>query len=880
MTNALDSIERWFAGRGWQPFDFQREAWQAYLAGGSGLIHASTGTGKTYAAWLGPVMEWMNEAQWGDEVMRGSGAASSKKHFRSSAPALRVLWITPLRALAGDTEAALNAPVTALGLPWTIERRTGDTASSLRAKQRERLPTALITTPESLSLMLSWPGARERFSDLRCVIVDEWHELLSTKRGTQVELALARLRGWQPALRTWGLSATLGNLEMAIEVLLGNGRNARSEIGDRRLGTAHQSPISNLQSPLLIRGAQPKAIVIDSLIPPVIEKFPWAGHLGLVMLPSVIAAIEENQSTLVFTNTRSQTETWYQALLDARPDWAGEIALHHGSLDKDQRSFVEQQLKEGKLRAVVCTSSLDLGVDFTPVDRVLQIGSPKGVARLLQRAGRSGHQPGRPSRVTCVPTHALELIEVAAARDAIHASHIESRPPIDKPLDVLAQHAVTVAAGGGFRRDELLRELRTTFSYRNLSDEEWQWVIDFVTRGGRALNAYPEFKRVVEADGVFKVEDDAIAKRHRQSIGTIVSDASLVVQFQGGAKLGTIEESFVSWLKPGECFLFAGRLLEFIRLHDNTVFVKRTSRKRPAIPRWMGTRMPLSTELSRALRKKLEEARDGELNSPEMWAVQPILQLQMQRSTLPAPGELLIERTKTREGHHLFVFPFDGRAVHEGMAAVVAYRLSCIRPISFSFAINDYGFELLSADEIMLEHAEAKEQREALQRRGAEAQRNGDVDEKTFDPSFLRVLFDPTNLAHDLVASLNATALAKRQFREIARIAGLIFEGLPHQRKTSRQLQASSGLFYEVFTKYDPDNLLIAQANREVLEKQLENSRLANAMQRAFTGNIILKEVPKPTPLAFPLMVDLWREQLSSESLADRVRKMQAQWTD
>jgi ATP-dependent Lhr-like helicase len=294
----------------------------------------------------------------------------------------------------------------------------------------------------------------------------------------------------------------------------------------------------------------------------------------------------------------------------------------------------------------------------------------------------------------------------------------------------------------------------------------------------------------------------------------------------------------------------------------------------------MGTRMPLSTELSRALRKKLEEARDGELNSPEMWAVQPIMQLQMQRSTLPAPGELLIERTKTREGHHLFVFPFDGRAVHEGMAAVVAYRLSCIRPISFSFAINDYGFELLSADEIMLEHAEAKEQREALQRRGAEAQRNGDVDEKTFDPSFLRVLFDPTNLAHDLVASLNATALAKRQFREIARIAGLIFEGLPHQRKTSRQLQASSGLFYEVFTKYDPDNLLIAQANREVLEKQLENSRLANAMQRAFTGNIILKEVPKPTPLAFPLMVDLWREQLSSESLADRVRKMQAQWTD
>jgi ATP-dependent Lhr-like helicase len=884
MDNVINPIEQWFAGKGWQPFDFQREAWQAYLDGASGLIHASTGTGKTYAAWLGPVMQWMSEQEKGEErrvedgltplpsgrhvpeaQRKGEGQgverAASKKHFRASAPALRVLWITPLRALAGDTEAALSAPVTAMGLPWTIERRTGDTASSLRAKQRERLPTALITTPESLSLMLSWPGARERFDELQCVIVDEWHELLSTKRGTQVELALARLRHWQPALRTWGLSATLGNLEMAAHVLLGS-RERREESAEPI------SPLSTFHSPLLIRGAQPKSIVIDSLIPLVIEKFPWAGHLGLVMLPAVIAAIEENQSTLVFTNTRSQTETWYHALLDARPDWAGEIALHHGSLDKDQRSFVEQQLKEGKLRAVVCTSSLDLGVDFTPVDRVLQIGSPKGVARLLQRAGRSGHQPGRPSRVTCVPTHALELIEVAAARDAINAGHIESRPPIDKPLDVLAQHVVTVAAGGGFRRDELLEEVRTTFSYRNLSDEAWQWVIEFVTRGGRALNAYPEFKRVVEDDGFFKVEDDAIAKRHRQSIGTIVSDASLVVQFQGGAKLGTIEESFVSWLKAGECFLFAGRLLEFIRLHDNTVWVKRATKKRPAIPRWMGTRMPLSTELSRALRKKLEEARDGELNSPEMWAVQPILQLQMQRSSLPAPGELLIERAKTREGHHLFVFPFDGRAVHEGMAAILAYRLSRIRPVSFSFSINDYGFELLSADEIY------------FHREGAETQRHGEFEVHDSVYPLLRDLFSPENLAHDLVASLNATALAKRQFREIARIAGLIFEGLPHQRKTSRQMQASSGLFYEVFTKYDPDNLLIAQANREVMEKQLENSRLANAMQRAFDGNIILNDVPKPTPLAFPLMVDLWREQLSSESLADRVRKMQAQWAD
>lgn len=850
---ALRRIEDWFDVKGWTPFDFQREAWQAYLDGVSGLIHASTGTGKTYAAWLGPLIEWLAGA--GRQESRGAGDKNiTPKRLCTFTPSLRVLWITPLRALAGDTEAALREPIEAMGLPWTIERRTSDTSSYIRARQKQRLPTALVTTPESLSLMLSWPNAREQFKDLRCVIVDEWHELLSTKRGTQTELALARLRRWQPALRTWGLSATLGNLDMAMQVLVGRFDGWKFD----NQPTHHQT--SNLR---LIRGHAPKEIQIDSLIPSVIERFPWAGHLGLVMLPHVVGAINQSNSTLVFTNTRSQTETWYQAILNAKMEWAGQIALHHGSLDRDQRAWVESRLKSGDLRAVVSTSSLDLGVDFSPVDRVLQIGSPKGVARLTQRAGRSGHQPDRPSRVTCVPTHALELIEVAAVRDAVAQGKIESRPPIEKPLDVLSQHAVTIAIGGGFRSDELLDEVRTTYSYRHLSDTEWQWVLDFITRGGQALGAYPEFHRVVGEDGVYRVTDDAIARRHRASIGTIVSDAALTVQYLKGGRLGSIEESFVSWLKPGQCFLFAGNLLEFVRLHDNTVWVRKAPKKRPAVPRWMGARMSFSTELSQALRLKLEEARLGRFDGPEMEAVRPILELQMQRSKLPALDELLIERVKTREGHHLFVFPFDGRAVHEGMAALVAYRLSRMEPISFSFAINDYGFELLSPNHVSFEH---------------EATKDEGKDKTNFVPSLLRVLFHPDNLAHDLVASLNAAELAKRQFREIARIAGLIFEGLPHQRKTSRQLQASSGLFYEVFTKYDPGNLLLVQASQEVLERQLENSRLARALQRASSGHITLVDVKKPTPLAFPLLVDRWREQLSSESLADRVRKMQAQF--
>lgn len=848
---ALRRVEDWFAAKGWTPFAFQRDTWQAYLDGHSGLVHASTGTGKTLAVWLGPVIEGWIEGQ-GEEQHDGHHTNHRTRHRakRDDAPPLRVLWITPLRALAADTEAALREPMEALGLPWTLERRTGDTAASLRARQKERLPTVLITTPESLSLMLSWPHAREQFAHLRCVVVDEWHELLSTKRGTQTELALARLRRWRPALRTWGLSATLGNLEVAMQALLGHGESGVENRVSSPRPTAHGQR--------LIRGYAPKAIEIDALIPDTIERFPWAGHLGLVMLPHVVRAIDQSRSTLIFTNTRSQTETWYQAILDARPDWAGQLALHHGSLDRAEREFVEQGLKAGRLRAVVCTSSLDLGVDFSPVDRVLQIGSPKGVARLLQRAGRSGHAPGRPSRVTCVPTHALELIEFAAVRDAVQQGHIESRSPAEKPLDVLAQHVVTVAAGGGFRGDELLAEVRTAYAYRHLSDAEWAWVLEFVTRGGRALGAYPDFRRVVEREGEYHIADDEVAKRHRLSIGTIVSDAAITVQYLRGGRLGTVEESFVAWLKPGECFMFAGRLLEFVRLHENTAWVRQAPKQRSHVPRWMGARMPLSTELAHALRRKLEDAREGRFEGPEMSAVRPLLELQMQRSRLPEPNELLIERTITRDGHHLFVYPFDGRAVHEGMAALVAYRLSRLRPISFSFAINDYGFELLSPDRVVL---------------GDET-----TEDATTAVSMLRTLFAPDHLADDLVAGLNAAALARRQFREIARIAGLITEGLPHRRKSNKQMQASSNLFYDVFSKYDPDNPLLVQAHREVLEKQLEDSRLARALQRIVAGKITLVDVDRPTPLAFPLVVDRLREQLSSESLLERVRKMQAQY--
>jgi ATP-dependent Lhr-like helicase len=679
-----------------------------------------------------------------------------------------------------------------------------------------------------LSLLLTWDDTPALFQHLELVVVDEWHELMASKRGVQVELALARLRRWRPGLRIWGLSATLGNLETARDSLLGLDADGAARPGQ------------------IIRGLIPKALEIDSLIPATMERFPWSGQIGLRLLPEVISAIEEGKTSLVFTNTRATAEIWFQAILSARPDWAGIIALHHGSLDRATREWVEDGIRDGRLRCVVCTSTLDLGVDFTPVDRVLQVGSPKAVGRLIQRAGRSGHRPGAVSRLTCVPTNALELVDVAAARDALSAGAIESRPPLDRPLDLLAQHVVTIAVGGGFRPDELLAEIRTARAYRDLTDGEWRWVMDFVTRGGSALSAYPEYNKIVERDGRYVARDRMVAMRHRMSIGTIVSEAAMKVAFVRGKTLGTVEENFLARLRPGDVFTFAGRTLRFVRVREMTAWVRLAHEPSSVVPHWTGARLALSPELAEAVRRKVDQARQGIYDGAEMEAVRPILELQSTWSCLPAVDELLIERVRTREGYHLFFYPMEGRLVHEGMAALFAYRLAQLGPITFTLAANDYGFELLSADPAQLEQA-------------LEAG-----------------LVSPDHLLHDIPASLNAAELAKRQFREIARVAGLIFQGYPGNNKSVKQVQASSGLLYDVFARYDPENLLLFQAHREVLERQLEQSRLGRTLERLASGRISVTDVERPTPLAFALLVDRAREQVSSEKFLDRVRRLAA----
>jgi ATP-dependent Lhr-like helicase len=684
----------------------------------------------------------------------------------------------------------------------------------------------MVTTPESLMLMLSQPDSENRLSSVHTVIVDEWHELMGNKRGTQVQLALARLKRFNPNLAVWGLSATLGNLQQAMDVLC---EPVVESAAQARLG----------------QGGKLKKIRLDTLLPKQTGRFPWGGHLGMAMRDPVIAEIERSENTLVFCNTRSQAELWYQAIIDMRPDWAGLVALHHGSLDRKVRNWVEDGLKNGTLKAVISTASLDLGVDFSPVERVLQVGSPKGVARLLQRAGRAGHGPGRVSRVTLVPTNALELVESAAAQDAIAARRIEAREMPLAPLDVLVQHLVTMALGTGFQAEDMLAELRTTAAYASLSDAQFQWALDFVCRGGPSLTAYPEYSRVqVDDKGVYRVVDRQIARRHRMSIGTIVSDSAMLVRYLSGGRIGTVEESFISRLNKGDCFLFNGKLLELIRTHEMTAYVRRATGKRAAVPRWGGGTMPLSSELSDAVLNRITEAGQGQFRGTEMKLIQPLLHTQQAWSALPEPGRLLVEHLRSREGDHVFVHAFAGRHVHIGLASLLAWRLSRNNPATFSISVNDYGFELLASRPF-----------------DWEALRSGSV-------------LQPGELLDAVLASLNSGELAQRRFREIARIAGLVFQGYPGAPRSTRQLQASTQLFFEVFRAHDPDNLLLDQAEREVLQRELEIGRLQATLQRLSTSEICWMELSRPTPLAFPLMVERLREKLSTEKLSDRIARI------
>lgn len=805
--------EEWFAQQGWKPFPFQKQTWSAFLQGKNGLLNAPTGSGKTYALWTPVLLDHLR--------------AQSKKKTKI-APGIKAIWITPLRALSVEIKQAAERLTEGLGVPFSVGIRSGDTSQSERNRQKNNMPDLLITTPESLHLLLATKGWEALFRNCGALIADEWHELLGSKRGVQLELALSRLKTVAPRMRIWGISATIGNLEQAREVLLGPGSEA-------------------LANSVLIRAALHRKTEVISVLPEKMDSYPWRGHLGLHLIDEVAKIIRSHKTTLIFTNVRSACEQWYMALVEQYPEFAGAIAMHHSSIDRDVRLWVEQAIRDERLQAVVCTSSLDLGVDFAPVETIVQIGGPKGIARFLQRAGRSNHRPGEGGKIYFLATHAIELIEASALKRAVKEQEVEDRIPYLNSWDVLVQYLNTLAVSDGFRPAEIFPEVRSTFCYQGMTEAEWQWVLNFIVQGSQSLEAYDEFRKVeIMPDGLYRINRRLIAMHHRMQIGTIVSDAMMQVKFVSGGYIGTIEEAFASRLNPGESFLFAGRKLDLVRIRNMEVQVRRSTSEKPSkVASWLGGRLALSSRMSALLRQELYAA-NHEKRSPELRALEPVFSRQRKESIVPDDSQFLIETFKTREGYHTLFYPFEGRFVNEALASLLAWRISLLSPVTFSLAYNDYGLELLADREVDVQ---------------AVIENN---------------LFTTLHVRDDLQKSLNATEMARRRFRDIAVIAGLVFTGQPGQPVKAKYLQSGTKLLFEVFRDHEPDNLLLLQAYRETFEHQLEEGRLLRALERIAGQEIVWKRCNKPTPFSFPIITDRLRERLSSETLAERIRKMTA----
>lgn len=804
-----DFADVWFFNQQWTPHRFQKETWKAIAEHRSGVLNAPTGYGKTFAIWFGILQHFYNQKK------------------REKKKSLHALWITPLRALSKEILLATQKVSYDLELDYTIELRTGDTTAKDRQKQRKSPPDALITTPESVHLLIATKGYEDFFKGLEFIVIDEWHELMGSKRGVMMELAISRLKTFCPQLKIWGISATIGNLEEAKDILIRNDKQG-----------------------VMVRASIRKNIEMHTVYPNNLEKFPLSGHLGVHLIQKAISLIYANQTTLLFTNTRSQAEIWYHRLLEADPDLAGQIALHHGSLSEEVRLWVEEMLHQGVLKAVVCTSTLDLGVDFRSVDCVVQIGSPKGIARFLQRAGRSGHRPGETSKIYFLPTHSLEIMEGSSLRYAVKNNLVESRLPYIRSFDLLIQFMMTLAVGDGFYPDDLFNEVKKTHAYESISRNEFDECLLLILQGGNSLYAYDEFHKAEIKEGKYIVTSRRIAMQHRLSIGAITSDMTLRVKVKNGKYIGNIEERFISRLDPGDAFWFGGRSLEVVSITSNLVTVKDSKKSSGKIPSWQGGRFPISSDYGFALRHMFTELHKKNIPVPyeELRFLKPLFDKQAERSHLPRENELLVEYCKTRYGHHLFVYPFEGKLVHDGMASIIAYRISQYQKVSFSIASNDYGFELLAKEDFV---------------------------ESVSD---IKALFSSEELMTHIRFGVNIKEMAKRIFRDIAQVSGLIFTGYPGKTMRSKHLQANSSLFFNVFEDNEPDHLLYRQAYDEVYDFQLEIERMFRTFGRIEKQKIIFKKLEKLSPFSFPILSESFRAKYSNEEWQDRLDKLKKDW--
>jgi ATP-dependent Lhr-like helicase len=788
----------WFEKRGWKPYPFQQVSWELYHQKKHALIHLSTGFGKTYASCLAAIEEC-------DPKLSG----------------IQILYLSPLRALGNDLKKNLELPIQEMGLPLKVGSRTGDTTQNERARMKDRPPQILITTPESLNLLLTQENYRNHFESLKLIVVDEWHELMGSKRGVQVQLALSHLFKLSPNVVVRGLSATLGNPQEALDVLLGD------------------------KSGELVTGPKKREFEINCLEPEAIDSFPWAGHLGLAMVEKVCSLMDENKTTLYFTNTRSQAERWFNELTQVlEPQGKAHlVGLHHSSIEREDRERIEHGLKEGTLPYVVCTSSLDLGVDFPKVDRVFQIGSAKSISRFLQRAGRSHHNPEGIPEITFVPTHAFELFEFMALEEAMKEGLQEKINPPELCFDVLVQHLQTLALADGLDPEKAFKEISRTHCFRNLTRDNFDLAVEFLETGG-CLKAYDSYQKLKPFKDRYYLANKELIRTHRMNMGTITSDPVITVQYVRGSRLGTVEENFVSKLKKGSQFIFAGRVLEYVILKDLKLMVRNAKSQNLITPVWVGGKLPLSDLLSSTLRKLLDSLSRDEFRHSLLELLHPLIKVQNQLSAFPKENELLIETCETKEGRHTFFFPFAGRLVHEGLAALMSVRLGEKAKETLSFSVNEYGLEILGPKNLI------------------------------FTLEDLKKVLSLENLSVDMEKGLNKTQLAKRQFKEIAQISGLVPQNQPGKRRTLKNLQSSTSLLYDVFERYEVKNLLYRQSQSEVKLFQFQEDRMIKTLERLNKAHYHHKETGRPSPLAFPLIIERMSSTVTSGNLADRIEKL------
>jgi ATP-dependent Lhr-like helicase len=778
MRTLPEPFAAWFAGRGWQPRAHQLALVEAARAGCSALLVAPTGGGKTLAGFLPSLIALHDAPQEG----------------------LHTLYVSPLKALAVDIARNLTAPVEEMGLPIRIETRTGDTPANRRARQRETPPQILLTTPESLALMLTLADAPQLFAGLGAIVVDEIHALAGTKRGDQLALGLARLARLAPNARRVGLSATVAHPDPL---------------------RAYLSPTARPEAVRLVLGQGGAEPVLDMLLPE--GRLPWGGHMGLASMPEVYRRIREAAVTIVFVNTRAQAELCFQALWKLNDDNLP-IALHHGSLTVEQRRKVEAAMAAGKLRAVIATASLDLGIDWGAVDQVVQVGAPKGVSRLLQRIGRANHRLDEPSRAVLVPANRFEVIECTAARQAIAARELDGDPPRDGGLDVLCQHILACAVAAPFLPDELFAEVTKAAPYASLSRQDFDDALRFVEDGGYALRSYERFAKLFrDADGRIHVRSTAVARQLRMNLGTIVEAPLVKVKLRGGPILGEVEEWFVSTLTPGDSFIFAGQSLRFEGLDARGATVTRGGEGDPRVPAYAGSRMPLTTHLAARVRAILHD--------PKAWKalpapVQEWLRLQRHASQMPPKDGLLVETFPRGPRWFLVAYCFEGRLAHQTLGMLVTKRMERLGMGPLGYLATDYVLAAWYA----------------------------------FEPTGVERLFEEDILGEELEEWMAESSMLRRSFRNIATIAGLIEKNHPGQEKSGRQMTMNADLIYDVLRKHEPDHILLRATRREAASGLTDIARIALLLKRARAGGIVHRALPRVSPLAVPALIEEGRE--------------------